>query len=210
MRATDQPHHAAAATALLVPGFIDNFNCPGAINAGSNIVFNGITVSGATSPRKPPGTFSCPDRRDAGWRDRWHEWYRRRFPAGTTLQLAVFDAEFLSQFGFALLQSQALQIGALESCFSQSSKRVSFNKGQAEVKLLAGSKEREGLLERRPFLFDFIGAGLDGHQFGMTAQPEAPPRGWLPLPQRSKSAKLCGWRVDASMLNTGRPEYFTN
>lgn len=38
----------AGVTALVVP-VIDNFNCPGAINAGSNIVFNGISVIGATS-----------------------------------------------------------------------------------------------------------------------------------------------------------------
>ena len=39
---------ATGVTTLVVP-VIDNFNCPGAIVAGSNIVFNGITVSGAAS-----------------------------------------------------------------------------------------------------------------------------------------------------------------
>ncbi len=39
---------AAGVTALVVP-VINDFNCPGAINAGSNIVFSGITISGAAS-----------------------------------------------------------------------------------------------------------------------------------------------------------------
>lgn len=58
------------------------------------------------------------------------------------LQLAVFDAEFLSQFGFALLQSQALQIGGAGKLLQPILKTGPFDKGQAEVKLLAGSKER--------------------------------------------------------------------
>ncbi|MNX42234.1 hypothetical protein D3C86_726520 [compost metagenome] len=109
-----------------------------------------------------------------------------------TFQLAVVDAKLLRQLSLALLHGQPLKIRGARELLQPVLETGTLDKGQAEVKLLAGGKQGEGLLERGPFL-DLIGTRLDGNQFGVATQPEPHrPGAGFPLPQFGNQARRMG------------------
>ncbi|MNF63601.1 hypothetical protein D3C84_453080 [compost metagenome] len=119
------------------------------------------------------------------------------------LQLAVLDAKLLGQIFLGLLHGQPLQIRCAGELLQPVLITGAFDEGEAEVELLAGGKQGEGILERRPFL-DLVGARLDGDQLGMTAQPESHrPGTGFPLPQLGDQARRVGPFLDGEQA--GRP-----